>query len=835
MECTATIQVGYKKIIISGLNENEINNLEKIVQKLYEDKDNLKEFVQALKNKGYDTKDFKLSYDSLNHIVGNLSLRQAVAKFFNPNSEIFKTLGQILEEDNILIEDSVIGNGSKLAYSNGTFKLILKSSDFQSTNQTVLNNVKDTLKNFIILNWIKTVITGPNSELKTDTISEINQIMTYLNSSLDKIKDDRILKVIEYLNTLSGEEKMLNFLAYYYGDSTFNKAIGNKLKNPFNKFIEETYVLESPEQILTEDTTISKKLKDLLKDGNKIYISDLNGESLQDLLIEFNNSQSNLYLGIDYKSRDYYKLKTLTFAPLFGELIEMIGVEFYGPNTNLIRTYRGYDIVEFDGKYYLSKHGVLHSLEMLDQNKGVFRTWKDKKYICRKIDERLSEPKKMKSGIVGDWLDTRGYWNDILTSNHTLTTLRVPPGEKLKKGSILKIINFEGIQFNHDFQSLNKWKSEILKKQGHLYYGNLIMNASDFLNDLGILDFFKDDDQKLRYKEILDSTDKAEAFFLRCHDLILDLIDAGKLNKNTTLFTADSKTRHGVIDQVLSEMSNINYIFYQVDSDPDESGNISITKLERAERDYKMPRYNIKSDLIAVIDHLEKHFGVKCHVVNDQDITTGIGPTKIKVDPSARAFILNGEVYVNIDKADAGDAIHEYSHLVLSIMKTNPETQKKYYDLVSLVTNLPDYKERVDSYRKNKDFRSEIDLQEEIFVTVFGEYFGNKIMLNYYTDSALDLALRQFRENFKDMIIRAFALGDNAKLLFQEQLSNTSVQEALTTFGTMLWNQEDAQPISKEVQQQSIVSRRTSNYIARLIEEGQKSNPSESYLIEICK
>ena len=46
---------------------------------------------------------------------------------------------------------------------------------------------------------------------------------------------------------------------------------------------------------------------------------------------------------------------------------------------------------------------------------------------------------------------------------------------------------------------------------------------------------------------------------------------------------------------------------------------------------------------------------------------------KIHIDPNiAKAFIYDGEIYVNTTIASGDDLLHEYTHIILGVLKSNP-------------------------------------------------------------------------------------------------------------------------------------------------------------------
>jgi len=57
---------------------------------------------------------------------------------------------------------------------------------------------------------------------------------------------------------------------------------------------------------------------------------------------------------------------------------------------------------------------------------------------------------------------------------------------------------------------------------------------------------------------------------------------------------------------------------------------------------------------------------------------------------TAKAFIMNGEIYINKDLANPYDLFHEYSHILLAYLKNNKDENIRniYYKLLEEVWNL---------------------------------------------------------------------------------------------------------------------------------------------------
>lgn len=148
----------------------------------------------------------------------------------------------------------------------------------------------------------------------------------------------------------------------------------------------------------------------------------------------------------------------------------------------------------------------------------------------------------------------------------------------------------------------------------------------------------------------------------------------------------------------------------------------------------KVPR-SFKSEMVEIANHLGKNYGIKINVVTARELADsfkGVIPNVGRTN----AFIYNGEIYLNVDRATTADSLHEFAHLIMgSIKRTNSDL---YYGLVNQVEQLSDYDDKVQAFRNIGDSRAVTDLNEEIFVTEFGNYFS-KIADTWFEGKETDL------------------------------------------------------------------------------------------------
>lgn len=92
----------------------------------------------------------------------------------------------------------------------------------------------------------------------------------------------------------------------------------------------------------------------------------------------------------------------------------------------------------------------------------------------------------------------------------------------------------------------------------------------------------------------------------------------------------------------------------------------------------------------------------------------------------AKAFIFNGKIFINRDKANALDYVHEIAHVILAEMKwsNDEKVRELYYKLVSQVSEHKLF-DKIAKYYPNSHGS---DLQEEVLVNIFEMYLNNEVV-----------------------------------------------------------------------------------------------------------
>lgn len=123
-----------------------------------------------------------------------------------------------------------------------------------------------------------------------------------------------------------------------------------------------------------------------------------------------------------------------------------------------------------------------------------------------------------------------------------------------------------------------------------------------------------------------------------------------------------------------------------------------------------------------IAESFKSKFGVNVHYLNKDQMQEQFP----EIEENIKAFIRNGEIYINTFAAKSSDLLHEYTHLLLGVLKSNPDSRAIYEQLLDMVMDTSEgkqeFKEVISSYPEI----SEMDIKEEVFANLFGNYLSGR-------------------------------------------------------------------------------------------------------------
>ena len=224
----------------------------------------------------------------------------------------------------------------------------------------------------------------------------------------------------------------------------------------------------------------------------------------------------------------------------------------------------------------------------------------------------------------------------------------------------------------------------------------------------------------------------------------------------------------------------------------------------REKQNKNISRYELNNREVikTVVESLQEKFrsvGIKLHIVDnaqlDQIYAAQNGSITIEDETSlqrmkeAKAFISDGEIYVNLDNASIGSAFHEYMHIVAAGLKFNTDSNIRdlYYDLLDKVQPLykkmfpVEYKRIVEKYQ---DVNGS-DFNEELLVRLLEATFTKKLSEQWGVSK--ELRLDELSGAIGNLIDNVLELNQDGGTINISRLSISSLDNILKYFNSSLF------------------------------------------------
>ena len=763
MSCTITLNIGSNKITLDGIEEDSIQSFydySNLIQEINK-QGKIEEFINAIRAQGinntsiYVNKDMEGLTDSKQFFLPNMTYREFRNKF---------PTAPELENINVLYVDEIKTNGTDtpLVYSTKDVQgndlyIVQRGGEKQFINY--LNKLKTIQDNNIPSNFINFI-----QELEQSDEAWLRKFSSYsfTKSSSKKargeyegsIKTARevLAKYLQnpesfYEYLLSGKnanfkqnverirkiKEALNSLNDYDPPREYGTPFANALMmhTSYKKFNEITYRAITLQQLKTLTKQASPELyeKYFSKDNPDPSAIQIKVNSVLRQLFWNTDGQENLSTkGIQieaiYNGNIYFNIQPSTFETKYGYTIA--SKEAY-PHQE--QEYKGYNIysavINGTTKFMVAK-GVF-----TDQNVG--KTYDSLQQARNFIDKSFKE--------------------DIL-----------------KKGLLLDLYmpNEHGVQF-----SLSTHNSTILPGQV-IRAINVQINSKAFT------------------KEIQNYNAEQGLKFIQKHNNTVDTTQLDSLEK--ILLTA-AKVQEGIdkgIQEDLTEfVDNLNnYNYYYVNNVDQSQGlqyTIQLQQIPNVRSTTSSPIgwISMPQRLTYFANKIESRFGIPTQVLNKQAISEKYGAKFPNKDISKeKAFIIDNTIVINLELATKQDVAHEYMHVFMGIVKSQPDLQEDYFDLLQdLVENTEQGQQQLQEYQNVSEYSdlARIDLYEEVAANIMGEYLTSLNPNTYpkiFRDFRKFIQNNTFNQDLKENILdfTDFAVNSSYKI------NTNSTERQITNF-----------------------------------------------------
>ena len=148
---------------------------------------------------------------------------------------------------------------------------------------------------------------------------------------------------------------------------------------------------------------------------------------------------------------------------------------------------------------------------------------------------------------------------------------------------------------------------------------------------------------------------------------------------------------------------------------------------------------SVHNELMNFASKIQDRFNIDTRVLNTEAIksfirnnTSYIKDTEVNLLASQRAFVVNDKfgnpiILINSDNAKQSDIAHEYMHIFMGIVRSNPNLQEQYTQLLTDLVNTKEGQNQLQQYQGLSVYKglAQIDLMEEVAANVMGKYLVN--------------------------------------------------------------------------------------------------------------
>ena len=716
--------------------------------------------------------------------VGNATINEVANIVSGPETnyilERLEQLGVNLNLQNVLLSTAKFSWGSK-----NPFKMFSKGDKSIIVTRPNAESITPFLKSLIAQQSYKTS-DGQSKEYVSGIISSI--LSNIGDSSNQRVK--KILKSIE-----QSSDQTVEFIKYFYSSSAFVSALkGSRLYYQAQSVLNDLIDIEALKNSKYSDPQV-QEFANLISDGS---ISMEQMEKIQQQLgvtdpiaaiQELNNRiEYGPYFEISFLGKNEIVFKKAKRKPLLE--MDAINSEYYGELVTPVATINGYNIVEYDGKYFFSDK-ILTTVEDLGS-----KPFNSINQIRGYIESILNK----------EGMSLTGYRNQVKQGVSTFESRR----KDLNVGDRFVVTNVELGKYNNypGNKILTPWKfGEFFDKmREHPLWKHVVKNLAD---------------EGIFIENILTSPEKVETF-LALQDKLADMTRYRELyNRNSPRIDTKEKIEYStdLARAALQEIQNAKEIVYEI-----VSKNGTKYKVERVQPEGEIPVFSkktasFKQELVTISEYLQDTFGIKTNLVTSKDISNKF-KNIIPNASRANAFIFENEIYINVDKATTADALHEYAHIVMGTIKqSRPEL---YYGLLERIEEHPMYSLKLEAF--NGDKRARTDINEEIFVDIFGEYCARR-MNPWFNDKTIQM--EELKEKFRQGTQKVLQTGEDISSESVGKLLHMSIGDIMSEFGSTL-SEPDPKAFNMDLAYQSRV---VSNLITKLINS---ENP-DTNIIETCE
>lgn len=721
MSCTITLNIGNNKITLDGIDENSVqsfydySNLIEEINKQGKTEDFIKVIQQVGINESsiYVNKDMQGLQDSKQFFLPNMTYKEFRSKF---------PTAPELDNINILYVDNLKINGSDTA-------LVYTTKDTQGNDLYIVQKGGEQL----FINYLNKVQAIQNNEIPSNFINFIKE--------LEQSDESWLRKFSSYSFNQSSSKKARE--GYEGSTKTAREVLIKYLQDP-ESFYE--YLLSGKNANFKQNVERIRKIKEALNSLNNYDIPRNYGTPFANALMMHTTYKK--FNGNMYRAISLQRLKILT-KQASPELYEGYFSKD-NPDPNTIQTKVNLVLRQLfwhtDGQENLNTKGI--QIEAI-YNGNIYLNIQSPTF-----ETKYGYTIKTQKAYPHQEQEYKGYniYSAVINGN---TKFMVAKGVFTDQ-NIGK--TYDSLQQARDFID-KSFKEDILKKgilldlykpDEHGEQFSLTTYNSTILPGQVLRSINVQIDNKAFTNQILNFNSEQGLKFIQQNNNTVDITQLDSLEKIlVTAAKVQEGLNKGVQENLTEFVSNLNnYNYYYVNNVDQSKGMQHIIQLQeisniKSSANSPIGWVSMPQRLTYFANKIESRFGIPTQVLNKQAISQNYG----EQFTDKKAFINNNEIIINGELATKQDVAHEYMHIFMGIVKSQPDLQEDYLALLQdLVENTEQGQSQLQQYQNVSEYSdmARIDLYEEVAANIMGEYLS---ALNPNTYPPIFREFRKFIQN----------------------------------------------------------------------------------------
>lgn len=201
-------------------------------------------------------------------------------------------------------------------------------------------------------------------------------------------------------------------------------------------------------------------------------------------------------------------------------------------------------------------------------------------------------------------------------------------------------------------------------------------------------------------------------------------------------------------------------------------------------------KFDKKKILNRVIENINSTYNNIINVIDDAKIqelvdSENLNSTLADSFSRAGAFIWNGKIYVNINRADISSPLHELMHLIMGALRS--KNYSLYFSLLDKVATLPEFNERFRNILTNRTLN---DAKEEAFVEFIADSLSGVFSSEEFNINNLLSSTDFFGEYLKvldsTLSLDLNTLPEKTSETLSRELSKMPIEKIITEFNSLL-------------------------------------------------